>query len=61
MDCFFILRFFVIDRRFVFWFRPKGEKSGSTGMTSLLNGGEIEPDILATHWLLTGTNTGERT
>ena len=26
----------------------------------LLNGGEIEPGILATHWLLTGTNTGER-
>jgi steroid delta-isomerase-like uncharacterized protein len=25
----------------------------------LLNGGEIEPGILATHWLLTGTNTGE--
>ena len=27
----------------------------------LLNGGEIEAGILATHWLLTGTNTGERT
>jgi hypothetical protein len=25
----------------------------------LLNGSEIEPGILATHWLLTGTNTGE--
>ena len=27
----------------------------------LLNGGEIEPGILATHWLLTATNTGQRT
>jgi steroid delta-isomerase-like uncharacterized protein len=26
----------------------------------LLNGGEIEPGVLATHWLLTGTNTGQR-
>jgi hypothetical protein len=26
----------------------------------LLNGGEIEPGILATHWLLTGTNTPTR-
>ena len=27
----------------------------------LLNGGEIEPGILATHSLFTGTNTGQRT
>jgi steroid delta-isomerase-like uncharacterized protein len=26
----------------------------------LLNGGQIEPGVLATHWLLSGTNTGQR-
>ena len=26
----------------------------------LLNAGEIEPGIVATHWLLTATNTGQR-
>jgi steroid delta-isomerase-like uncharacterized protein len=26
----------------------------------LLNAGEIEPELVAIHWLVTGTNTGER-